>query len=619
MTKEQKIALVTVLLAAFGSIVVFRMFFLAIRTSSFTPVSQNDVRGDIYDVNGRRLTENTPVFTLAVDKNSLSAETLAATVHALSSLTGMRTRDVAIKLRDERRFSVIRRKVTSAVRDAVLAAQKTGAMKGVYFIPERRRTYPFSDVFAHLIGFTDIDNRGIEGIEFAYDEELAPAPVLKRRNVMLTVNADIQDAVHREIKAAMALTKSDAAVVIVQNVNNGDILASVSYPYFDPNEPGRYSPMTLRNRAFMNIIEPGSTFKMLAAAFALSHNIVSANETFLCTGVYTYPDGQKIKCHEKHGRVSFEDVIKRSCNVGIITVAERFKKAEFHDFLTTFRFGEKTGIARVSEQAGILRPPRSWSLYSRGYIAIGQEIGVTPLQLIGAYSALVNGGTYHTPRLVSSIVDEERRVVSSMDPSGERVLDAAVAERIKLLLRKSVESGSTGELASLKDVAVIGKTGTSQIANLRSGGYLDDAYNSIFVGAFPLDAPRVSMLVLLNKPKGAHTGGRVAAPLFKRIAIAILPLLNIYPDTAVTVSRASLTDLASFVRSEEHISGGGTAMPMVIGLSLREALIRIRSVTASNENGISVSGEGYVLSQEPPAGETVRFGSVVRLRLSGPK
>lgn len=618
MTKEQKIALVTVLLAAFGIIIVLRMFFLAIRTSSFTPVSANDVRGDIYDATGRRLTENTPVFTFAVDKNQLTAETLAVTVRSTAALTGMHTRDVAARLKEDRRFTVIKRKVEPSVRDAVLAMQKTNAMKGVYFIAERRRTYPFSDVFGHIIGFTDIDNRGIEGIEYSCDSDLAPAPVLKRRHVMLTVNADIQDAVHREIKAATAITKSDAAVAIVQDVRSGDILASVSYPYFDPNAPGRYSPSTLRNRAFMNIIEPGSTFKILAAAFALSHGAVSADDTFLCTGTYTYPDGQKIKCHETHGRVTFDDVLKYSCNVGIITVAERFKKAEFYDFLASFRFGEKTGIARVSEQAGILRPPRSWSLYSRGYIAIGQEIGVTPVQLISAYSALVNGGIYHTPRIVSSVVDEERHIVATVENTAERVLDEKTAERIKLLLRKSVESGSTGALASLKDVAVIGKTGTSQIANLRSGGYLDDAYNSIFVGAFPLDSPRVSVLVLLNKPKGAHTGGRVAAPLFKRIAIAILPLLNIYPDTAVSVSRASLDELARFVRSEERI-GSTSSMPMVIGLSLREALIRIKPATAGNENCISVSGEGFVVAQEPAAGETVRFGGVVRLQLSRPK
>lgn len=617
MNKKQKITLFIVLFSIISTAVVARMFFLALKHRN-PEMSAAMVRGDIFDAAGRALTENCIVYSLAVDKNILSPEDAAATVEELAPLVHMNRSDIARRLSNEKRmYVVLRRKMEPSVRDTVLALQKKGKLKGVYCIPERKRKYPYDKLFAHIIGIAGIENQGLEGVEYAYNAILKPGPASQRRHLQLTVATELQEIVHRELKSAAEITRCEWGMIVVLGASTGDILAADSYPFYDPNAADDVSPSVLRNRVFTSIFEPGSTFKIIAAAYALEKKHVAPGELFTCNGYFEYPDGHRVSCGDKHGRISFDTIIKLSCNAGMINIARRFDKYDYAAYLRTLHFGEKTGVG-VAEPKGILRSPATWSVYSRGYLSIGQEIGVTGLQLAAGYAALVNGGFYCTPRLVKSVLRDDLSVEKEFPVSRERVIDGAISLRVKELMTRGVEPGSSGELAALKGVSVMGKTGTSQVADIRAGGYLNDAYNSIFVGALPLENPEVVVLVMLNKPKGAHTGGRVAAPLFKRVALQMVPVLKIANGAVVTVSRAAMSDLSAYARQPDHSSVALERMPDVRGCSLREALSLLAPAVREHAVDVTVAGEGYVRTQNPERGAKLENGMKVHLVLGQP-
>lgn len=633
--KEKKMLVFRYLLFTCAFIILMRMLFLGLdkilHPDTRRTYDTSLIRGEICDRNGKKLTSDELTYTVCIDKTKLETkEDGANIVRFFANELDIDVATLGKKLLSKRENVVVQRKLSEEKHDEMLRVIRKERVKGVYFYEERKRFYPKKEVFAHLTGFVNIDNKGAGGVEYKYDEYLNPRRRKDGRayNVFLTVNSELQSLIHKEMEDWMKTTKSEAAMAIVEDVNTGEILASVSYPFYDPNNLSQYTRSqlsnVLRNRAIMDSIEPGSTFKIFAGALALERGYIEEGERFCTPGYYEYKDGHRIHDSVSGKCLSFEEVFKYSCNYAIIKIAEeRFGRKEFYTFLKRFHFGEKTGINTTGEERGILRNDSKWTTYSKGYISIGHEIAVTPLQLVNAYSALVNGGYFLTPRLVKEIQQEDGTIVKTFPPLREKILAKDVVDGVKLLLEKGVEQGATGERASLKSIKVMGKTGTAQ--RFAAGGYLDDQYNSLFVGAFPMDKPVVAIVVVIMKPQGQHTGGRVAAPLFKNIALHVIPTLHLKPENVVVVTDDILAEYTNSLHNKTPLPEDDT-MPSLAGYSLRHALAVLAPLAKEKHakihvNVVSVAedalpqGERRVCMHSPKTGEDVRENETITLTL----
>ncbi len=426
-------------------------------------------------------------------------------------------------------------------------------IKGIDFVEEYKRIYPHDTLGANLIGFVGIDNQGLYGAELEFDRYLKgkeglimgirgpsghPLPVEQRiiekplpgYDILLTIDEVIQGIVDEELAKTCKEKKAKGGMVIVMNPFTFEIMAISSFPTFNPNKYSNYPKESWQNRAISYVFEPGSIFKVATLSALLEAHKVSLHEKFNCKGFIEY-NGHKFRDIHAHGITDLKGVVKYSCNVGFIKMGTRFSNEEFYSYLSKFGFGEKTGISLPGEEMGMLRAPNRWSKISIASISIGQEVGVTAIQMISLLSAVANGGNLFRPLILKEIMDRERRVRKYVRPKLKRkILSKTTANRVKELLKGVTEKGGTGVLAAIPGFSVYGKTGTAQKAKRGGGGYEKGKYVSSFMG-FVEDKngkPLFSMIVVIDEPEGDYYGGLVAAPLFKRIAVRILKYMMVF-------------------------------------------------------------------------------------------
>ncbi len=426
-------------------------------------------------------------------------------------------------------------------------------IKGIDFVEEYKRIYPHDTLGANLIGFVGIDNQGLYGAELEFDRYLKgkeglimgirgpsghPLPVDQRiiekplpgYDILLTIDEVIQGIVDEELAKTCKEKKAKGGMVIVMNPFTFEIMAISSFPTFNPNKYSNYPKESWQNRAISYVFEPGSIFKIATLSALLEAHKVSLHEKFNCKGFIEY-NGHKFRDIHAHGITDLKGVVKYSCNVGFIKMGTRFSNEEFYSYLSKFGFGEKTGISLPGEERGMLRPPNKWSKISIASISIGQEVGVTAIQMISLLSAVANGGNLFRPLILKEIMDKERRVRKYVRPKLKRkIFSKTTANRVKELLKGVTEKGGTGVLAAIPGFFVYGKTGTAQKAKRGGGGYEKGKYVSSFMG-FVEDKngkPLFSMIVVIDEPEGDYYGGLVAAPLFKRIAVRILKYMMVF-------------------------------------------------------------------------------------------
>ncbi len=426
-------------------------------------------------------------------------------------------------------------------------------IKGIDFVEEYKRIYPHDTLGANLIGFVGIDNQGLYGAELEFDRYLKgkeglimgirgpsghPLPVEQRiiekplpgYDILLTIDEVIQGIVDEELAKTCKEKKAKGGMVIVMNPFTFEIMAISSFPTFNPNKYSNYPKESWQNRAISYVFEPGSIFKIATLSALLEAHKVSLHEKFNCKGFIEY-NGHKFRDIHAHGITDLKGVVKYSCNVGFIKMGTRFSNEEFYSYLSKFGFGEKTGISLPGEERGMLRPPNKWSKISIASISIGQEVGVTAIQMISLLSAVANGGNLFRPLILKEIMDKERRVRKYVRPKlKRRIFSKITANRVKELLKSVTEKGGTGVLAAIPGFSVYGKTGTAQKAKRGGGGYEKGKYVSSFMG-FVEDKngkPLFSMIVVIDEPEGDYYGGLVAAPLFKRIAVRILKYMMVF-------------------------------------------------------------------------------------------
>ena len=400
------------------------------------------------------------------------------------------------------------------------------------------RFYPNGRIGGQIIGHTDVDNSGTEGMEFQLDSLLSGTPgkcqvemdAAKRRHsdvklphhppqdgcdVVLTIDIRYQSIVEEELRIALDRHKAKAALAVVMIPQTGEILAMANLPECDPNQYKDYKEHIRKNRVVTDVFEPGSIFKIVTAAAALQEGIKSPGDSiFAENGAFVYA-GSILHDWKKFGWVTFQQAIEHSVNIAVAKVALELGPATFYEYATNFGFGCKTGVDIPGEVSGVLRNPARWSKRSLMTLALGQEVAVTALQMTCAYAAVANGGRLMQPKIIRRILNQRGEVLQKMEPTRVRtVLRPETAKKLTQFLTGVVDHG-TGTRAKVDGVNVAGKTGTAQKAEL--GGYSESKYVASFVGFLPAEDPRLVALIVMDEPHGVHWGGEIAAPIFGRI------------------------------------------------------------------------------------------------------
>lgn len=585
-------------------------------------------RGEILDRRGEALALSAPAESFAVRKKFLPLD-IEKHIAPLAAALRLSPQEVQRKVRSSRPYEWLKRKVSPE--EAALVRQLR--IPGVESAEEDQRFYPQGTLAAPLLGFTDIDAKGLEGIEKAYDHYLRGTPRKFTQekdghqktflvqdgveppsalSVRLTLDARLQYIAEQELSRALGETQALAGTAIILDPQTFAILALAHVPTFNPNTPGETREEDRRNPAVSNCYEPGSTLKTLLAAAALDMQQVRLEEKIYCE-YGNYPVGRHIiHDHHPYGHLSFLEVIQHSSNIGAAKIGERLGKATYQKYLRDFGLGEKTGIDLPQETPGILAPVEKWARINLVTASFGQGIAVSPLQLVSAYAALANGGRLMKPYLIQEIVDAEGRAVQVNAPTFVRqVVRPETARTVIEMLEKVVEKGGTGTRAQIRGVRVAGKTGTSQKIN-GAGGYSANGRIASFVGIVPADQPQLVILVAIDEPRTAVYGGIVAAPVFQAIASRSLTALGI-ESNSLDIEWASVTPSPkegkkrpahpAFLPAEkatpQFVAFSDTTPDTVevetnfVGMSLRQAL------QTAQHAGVQLAtvGSGYVTQQ----------------------
>ncbi|KAB2954704.1 stage V sporulation protein D [Heliorestis acidaminivorans] len=615
-------------------ILIGRLFWIQVLQGDFYSAKAEEVRlrdlpveakrGTIYDRNMRSLAVSISVDSVVANPAEVRRRGQEReTAQHLSRILEMDEEDVYEKItRKNTGFVWVLRKV-----DPEKVAQlRQLSLPGIDYIPESRRYYEKGKLASHILGITDIDSRGLEGLELIFDQQLRGIPgklvaeydaanrelpqaqhafirPVDGHGVVLTIDETIQYIVERELDKLERERNPKGATVIVMEAKTGRILALSNRPTFDPNERHLYPDASRRNRAINDIYEPGSTFKIVTAAAAMEERALEDTEHYQCPG-YIMVDKQRLRCwkHEGHGQQDFAEVVQNSCNPGFVTIGMNLGLDGFYRYLHAFGFGTPTGIPMNGEASGILVPRNAAKTIDLATMSIGQANAMTPIQLITAISAVANDGKLMKPQLVEKVIDAQGAVVEKFEPEMVRkVVSKETAEELNLILESVVTYG-TGRNAYLEGYRVGGKTGTAQKIK-PGGGYMEREYVASFVGLAPANDPEIVALVVVDAPEGMpYYGGLVAAPIFRAIMVDTLRHLGIQPQV---VNQQAPTAMMSEAVQE-------VVVPQLTGLDIYEAEQILSGVT------LGVASEGFgtrVVGQLPKAGEVVSPRTAVILYL----
>jgi cell division protein FtsI (penicillin-binding protein 3) len=560
--RGRRIIAALLLMVSFG-VILYRLFNLQVlQAAELTAkadrqhqkaVAVEGARGAIYDRQGKVLAVNMDVPSVfgvpaSLDNPSGVARDVARVLH-------VRADEIERKLRQERNFVWIARKLDP---DQWRRLEDL-SLDGIGMVLEGRRFYPKGTLLSHVLGFAGMDSQGLEGIERRYDTYLRgekqmivlqrdalgrtvfPKGISERtpsagHNITLTIDEFIQYIAEKELAEAVTTTRAKGGMVIVMEPRTGAILAMALHPKFDPNAVQAMAADRWRNRSLTDAYEPGSTMKVVVAAAALEEKVMAP-------GTWIYGENGRMEVartvihdHEKSGWMTFAQVIQRSSNIGAVKTGMALGERRLHHYLKAFGFGERTEIDLPGEVAGLVKEPREWGRRSLASMAIGQEIGVTPLQLVTAVSAIANGGWLMKPYVVSEIRDTKGHVVARMGPQVRRRPISADTARTLTGILEGVVTRGTGSRAAVQGYRVAGKTGTAQKIDPQTGGYSPTLFMGSFVGYVPVEDPRLAIVVVIDEPHTEAWGGVVAAPVFRGIAEQALPYLGVSSQEPVKLA-----------------------------------------------------------------------------------
>src|SRR5450759_2366318 len=582
-------------------------------------------RGMIYDRNGEKLAVSVLADSVCADPTRI-----ADPVRASQQIAGILNLDKQVvmkKILEPKSFCWLARRISPDQPANVANVE----IKGIFLFKEPQRFYPNGQLAAHLLGFVGADVNGLEGLENKYDdilkgkpEKLAWARDAKGKkiflpvgnneakkdesvNLVLTIDSRIQYLVETHLKEAVVSKGAKGGIAIVMDPKTGEILAMANEVGFNPNNINGLTPEKWRNRAVTDYFDPGSTFKPFLVAGALEEKTIRESEKFYCEdGNYKVANRVIHEANRKrHGQLSVRDILKYSSNIGAVKIAQKLGKEKFYQYIDNFGFGMKTGIDLPGESPGLVRPVKKWTKVDTATIAFGQGVSVTAIQMISAMSAIANGGVLMKPYILRSVTDKNNIPIKMYNPTIVRkVVSVETAKRMTNMLTEVVGSADgTGKNANIVNVAVAGKTGTSQKFDFSRGVYSSEKVRTSFMGFFPADNPQVAILVILDEPQRDKWGGVAAAPVFKSIGEQILncfktniretPIFEQDKTNKVQLISAQETIVANSVDNNDE-----SAVPDFHGLTIRDAMKKAKARSIE----LKVSGNGWAVRQYPLAG-----------------
>ncbi len=570
-------------------------------------------RGKIYDSTGSSLAVSYTTYNIYTRAREIENPKETATY--LSNLLGLTYQSVYNKVtnKNQSEFLIKMQVEEELARDII-----DKNLKGVYLSQNTKRYYPYGDLLTQILGFTTIDNIGQAGIELYYNDLLKGTdgkslvqaditgqelentlsyyiPSIPGCDITLTIDAKIQLIVEQALNKVMEEQQAKSTTAIIMKANTGEIVAMSTKPSFDLNDVPRNDPSVLlenvKNKAVVDVYEPGSTFKILTMATTLEENTANDNSRFYCGGSTTV-DGERIKCWRSigHGSQTLSEGLANSCNCVFVDLALRLGTDTFYNYFSAFGLGQKTGIEISGESAGIIMNKDSAKRVDLARMGFGQAIAVTPLQLITAVCSAVNGGTLYEPYLIKQIVSPDGKIIEENYATPVRqVVSASTSKTLNAMLEGVVSK--TGKYTFVPGYEIGGKTGTSQ--KYENGSIARGKYVSSFIGTYPASNPEYVLLLLVDEPgTGAYYGSVVASPYAKEIFSGMFEYLNIEPDDP-TLASAEVTTVT---------------MPDLINKTLTEAVTTLVSLGLSYE----IDGEGLTITNQlPPAGTKVKVTDTV--------
>ena len=660
-------------------------------------------RGIIYDRNGQELAMTVQVDSIFAVPSEVHEQNQKTTAALLAGVTGEDATGVLERMQSQRNFAWVARKVDSET----AARVRSLGLRGIYFQKELKRFYPKRGLAAQVLGYVGMEDTGLAGIEHQYQDQLNGVkgrveitmdarrkwfghiehPPEPGSNVVLTVDEKIQYIAEKELQQAMHDTQAVSGTVVVQNPRTGEILALANAPSFNPNLTREITPEKLKNHAVTDIYEPGSVFKTVTYSSVFEEKLARPEEVISCDPGFIVVGGIRIRDAHHIGTVTLEKAYAESSDVGAVKMALRLGPERFYKHIQDFGFGQPTNVELPGETRGLVRKPGKWAASSIGSMAIGQEVGVTPLQVASMMSAVANDGVYSPPRIVAGVTPPDRgyqRV--EFKPQGQRRVISSYTAAIMRRLTEEVVLEGTARRAILDGYTSAGKTGTAQKIDPRTHAYSKTDYVASFVGFAPVNNAALTIAVILDSPRGLHQGGQVSAPVFNRIAGQVLAYLGVphdvepknNPARRALVARAAEKDIedaqpntpgqtmdlagtmiqGSVTPQSEALpvagqtaeqplrpgtptagppgasgtpmaapapppvearggsvvldAGGGSTVPWLLGLSMREA------IESAHKAGfeLQVVGSGLAREQQPPPGSYLPSGSKIAVRFA---
>ena len=618
-------------------------------------VETSPTRGLLLDRQGRELARSVDTASFFADPREI--ENVIETARKISSVTNQSKDELITKIREakdaNKKFIWLIRRIdleTATKLDALM-------LDGVYYRKEPKRYYPNDSLAAHVLGFVGTDEIGLGGVEQFYNEkirgesgrvfyetdarrrafesyEVQPHP---GQTVVLTIDQSIQYRTEQALLAAVARSHAKSGTAIVMDPHTGEILALANAPAFDPNQPGKERPEVRTNWGLQNIYEPGSTFKVVAYSAAIDKGLVTPDDKIDCQMGQITVAGRLIHDGHAYGVLTIADALAKSSNVGAIKLGLLVGNDSMYDYAKRLGFGSKTGIDLPGESGGIFRPVSRWQQSSIGSIAIGQEVGVTALQMATAYSVIANGGSWVKPHVVREMRTPDGSILFQARPELRPALKAGTVEKLRGMM-EGVTLHGTARKAQIEGYTAAGKTGTAQKIDPKTHTYSATKYIGSFVGFAPVNDPAVVIIVVIDEPQGAYHGGDVAAPVFREIAEQILPDLSVTPDVETKTApqliaedrnpspqevqdeeqrAASLPTIAKNFSSSRDVvftpaTKRGALMPDLHGQSVRD-VFRMCSQLGLN---LEAKGEGKAIRQYPSAGAELSSGQTVRVEFA---
>ena len=512
-------------------------------------------RGVIYDRAGHELAMSVLVDSAFAVPTEV--KDLPTAVSLITRITGEDHNVVLADCRNHKTFCWVARKAD----DETIERIKSLNLQGIHFQKEPKRFYPARDLAAQVVGTVGMEDSGQSGIEHEFDDELRGRAgkmfisVDARRqwfsdvekqpepgeNLVLTIDKNIQYIAEKELDQAIHDTQAIAGTVIVENPHTGEILALANRPTFNPNLRKQITPGALTNRAVSYVYEPGSTFKLVTISAALEEKLTNPDEVFDCQMGSIVYNGMRIRDSKPHGLLPVWGVLAESSDVGAIKIALRLGEDRFYKYIRAYGFGQQTGIELPGETRGLTKPVSRWSKVSIAAISMGQEIGISPLQLTGLISTFANDGVWVAPRIVTGKVEPQGtpQTAAFHPGSSRRVISSFTAAEMRSMMQKVVLEG-TGRKAILEGYTSAGKTGTAQKVDPATGAYSKTKYIGSFAGFAPVNNPQIVVAVILDSAVGLHQGGQVSAPVFRRVAQQVLEYLHTPHDLPLAPNRQLL-------------------------------------------------------------------------------